>query len=120
MDGAKVKVEGVPVRPRALTGVLLERALPSEGPDAVLVRVTAVGRRSGRSRKVRIGLVDTLDRQTGLTAMMRTTAFPSACIAWMLGRGMIDRPGVHEQESVVPVGRFVREMRRAGLAIKRS
>lgn len=120
MDGRRVGVEGQAVRPRALTSVLLERSLPSEGPDAVLVRVTAEGRRGGRKRKVRVGLVDTLDRKTGLTAMMRCTAFPSACIAWMLGRGIITRPGVHEQESVVPVKRFVREMRRAGLAIKRS
>ena len=120
MDGRAVRVGGADVSPRALTGLLLERALPSSGPDAVLVRVTASGVRRGRRRRVRVGLVDTLDRRTGLTAMMRCTAFPSACIAWMLGRRLIDSPGVHEQESVVPVGRFVREMREAGLAIRRS
>jgi lysine 6-dehydrogenase len=120
MDGRAVRVEGRPVRPRALTGLLLERGLPSEGPDAVLVRVTAEGRRRGRRKRVRINLVDSLDRGTGLTAMMRCTAFPSACIAWMLGRGIIDAPGVHEQESVVPVRRFVREMREAGLRIRRA
>lgn len=119
MDGRTVRVGGQAVSPRALTGQLLERALPSRGPDAVLVRVTAEGVRAGRRRKVRIDLVDTFDRATGLTAMMRCTAFPSACIAWMLGRGLIDAPGVHEQESVVPVRRFVREMRDAGIGIRR-
>jgi lysine 6-dehydrogenase len=120
MDARPVRVDGTAVSPRALTGLLLERSLPSTGPDAVLVRVLAQGTRRGRHRRVRINLVDTHDPATGLTAMMRCTAFPSACIAWMLGRGIIDAPGVHEQESVVPVARFVREMRRAGLAIRRS
>ncbi|MBW2261503.1 MAG: saccharopine dehydrogenase NADP-binding domain-containing protein [Deltaproteobacteria bacterium] len=120
MDDRAVRLGGQAVRPRALTGLLLERGLPSQGPDAVLVRVSAEGVRGGRRRKVRINLVDTMDRRTGLTAMMRCTAFPSACIAWMLGRGLIDAPGVHEQESVVPVGRFVREMRGAGLRIRRA
>jgi len=111
---------GARVSPRALTGLLLEKHLPSGGPDAVLVRVTAAGKRRGRRVTVRIGLVDIFDRATGLTAMMRTTAFPSACIAWMLGRGIIARPGVHPQETVVPIRRFVREMRSAGLALRRS
>jgi lysine 6-dehydrogenase len=120
MDRRTVRVDGRSVSPRALTGLLLERGLPSQGPDAVLVRVTAEGVTRGRRRKVRVNLVDTFDRATGLTAMMRCTAFPSACIAWMLGRGIIDAPGVHEQESVVPLRRFVREMRDAGLRIRRG
>jgi lysine 6-dehydrogenase len=120
MDSRTLRVGEVRVSPRAVTGALLEKRLPSDGPDAVLVRVTATGLRRRRRRRVRVSLVDRFDRVTGLSAMMRTTAFPSACIAWMLGRGIIARPGVHEQERVVDPARFVREMRRAGLAIRRS
>jgi lysine 6-dehydrogenase len=120
MSSDAVRVDGASVRPRALTNVLLEKHLPSGGPDAVLVRVTAEGASAGRRRRVQVSLVDRFDARTGLTAMMRCTAFPSACIAWMLGRGKICAPGVHEQESVVPIGPFVREMRAAGLAIRRS
>ncbi len=120
MDARPVKLGKVTVSPRELTGLLLERGLPDRGEDAVLVLVTADGRSGGRHRRVRIRLVDRFDRATGLFAMMRCTAFPSACIAHMLATGIITDRGVHPQELVVPIEMFIDRMRKAGLAIRKQ
>ena len=114
-----VEVGGARVGPRELTGLLVERSLPTNAPDAILVRVTADGRIGGRRRRVHITLVDRFDRRTGLSAMARCTAFPSACIAWMIAHGGVVQPGVHCQENVVPVQPLIAELRRAGLRIQR-
>jgi lysine 6-dehydrogenase len=114
------KVGDARVRPRALTAKLLEARLPHEGEDAVLVLVRAEKAGGPQRRRVRIQLIDRFDEETGLTAMARCTAFPSACIAWMIGQGVIDVPGVHAQESVVPARKFIAEMRKAGLRIRRA
>ena len=105
------------VVPRRVLGALLEKHLPLRGEDAVLVRVTVEGKRGGRRVRRVITLVDRYDRRTGLTAMMRCTAFPAACIASMLAGGVITRRGVFPQETVVPPRKFVAAMRRAGLAL---
>ena len=104
--------------PRELAGILFEKNLPRDGRDAVLVRVIARGTRKGRSSSVAVNLIDKMDRRTGLTAMMRCTAFPAACIAWMLAEGKITGYGVMPQEKAVPACAFVRAMRRAGLDIR--
>ena len=114
-----VRVDGsCAAAPRRIAGVLLEKNLPQEGEDAVLVRVIARGTRKGRKSSVAVNLIDMMNRRTGLTAMMRCTAFPAACIAWMLARGDITQYGVTAQEKAVPAGTFVRAMRRAGLDIR--
>ncbi|MFH1435877.1 MAG: saccharopine dehydrogenase C-terminal domain-containing protein [Pseudomonadota bacterium] len=104
--------------PRELAGILFENNLPQEGRDAVLVRVIARGTRKGRKSSVAVNLIDMMDRRSDLTAMMRCTAFPAACIAWMLAAGKITRRGVLPQEKAVPADAFVRAMRRAGLNIR--
>jgi lysine 6-dehydrogenase len=114
-----VEVGRVRVSPRELTGLLVERSLPTNAPDAILVRVTAEGEIRGRRQLVNITLVDRFDRRTGLSAMARCTAFPSACIAWMIAHGAVAKPGVHCQENVVPVRPLIAELRRAGLRIQR-
>ncbi len=111
---------GGAVSPRQLLGALLEQSLPGKGDDAVLVRVIVEGRSGGRRKRSVVDLFDRLDRRTGLSAMMRCTAFPAACIAQMLADGVIRERGVLRQEETVPSGRFVAAMRRAGLAIRIS
>lgn len=109
---------GRPVVPREFAGALFEKHLAFRGGDAALVRVTVEGRRRGRRTRRVVSLVDRMDRRTGLTAMMRCTAFPAACIVKMLADGVITARGVHRQEKVVPAAAFVSAMRAAGLDIK--
>jgi saccharopine dehydrogenase-like NADP-dependent oxidoreductase len=63
------------VKPRKVFGELLQRHLPADGPDYVLVRLEFAGRTNGESRRLRYDIIDKQDEATGMSSMMRTTAF---------------------------------------------
>src|SRR6478672_4577615 len=63
------------IKPRKVFGELLQQHLPADGPDYVLVRLDFVG---DEGKRLRYDIVDKLDEETGMSAMMRTTAFPAS------------------------------------------
>ncbi len=93
-----VKVNGHSVEPRSILKAVLEKNLSFDDPDLVLVRVTIEGEQGDASKTIIYEIVDRQDSKTGLTAMMRTTAFPAAIIAWMAASGQIEARGVVPQE----------------------
>jgi len=95
------------VRPRRLLGELLQRHLPADEPDVVLIRLAFRGRIKGENARLRYDIIDRFDERTGLSAMMRTTAFPASVIAQMMARGETTERGALPQELVVPPERFV-------------
>lgn len=60
------------------------------------------------------------DERTGLSAMMRTTAFPASIIAQMMARGETKGAGAIPQERCVPPERFVEELSARNIQIKES
>jgi len=62
-------------------------------------------------------LIDHANPETRHTAMMRTTGYPAAIIAGMLGRGEITERGAVVQELAVPGEAFLAELRARGLAV---
>ena len=119
------------VKPRKLFGDLLEKHLPADGPDYVLVRLEFKG--SGcRSPHVSKGIthdsngsdvliydiVDKLDESNGLSAMMRTTAFPASIIAQMMARGDVQARGATPQEIAIDPDKFVPELIRRNIRIQ--
>lgn len=114
-----IRVAGRSVCPRDLLGQLLVASLPSNAPDVVLVRVRLEGRtRRGARRRLLYEVRDRFDRRSGLTAMMRTTAFPASIAAQWLAQGRI-RPGVHSPETTLPPDEFLRELARRGVRVRR-
>lgn len=113
-------IDGTKVVPRELTVHLLTEHLAFDEPDVVLLRVTARGRQEGRTQEVRYQMIDHYDEKTGLSAMMRTTGFPIAQIAFMLATGRIAARGALPQESCVPTEEFLYDLRERGLTIERS
>ncbi len=107
MSGQEIEVDGARVRPRRVLAEMLTRLLPADGPDAVLIRVEFRGAREGRQQQLRYDIIDTYDEATGLSAMMRTTAFPASIIAQMMARGETAAKGAIPQERCVPPGPFV-------------
>lgn len=95
------------VTPRKVFGRLLEMHLPADGPDYVLVRVEVVG---DGGKRLRYDIVDKLDEATGMSAMMRTTAFPASIIAQMMARGDVLSRGATPQEKAIDADRFVAEL----------
>jgi lysine 6-dehydrogenase len=62
--------------------------------------------------------VDEYDRKTGLTSMMRTTAWPASIVLQMMANGVINKLGGIRQELDVPADLFLREMSRRGIRIR--
>lgn len=110
----------VKVKPRKMFGELLQKNLPADGPDYVLVRLDFVGKKDGAAKKLRYDIVDKQDEQTGLSAMMRTTAFPASIIAQMMAAGDVLERGATPQEKAIDPVKFVAELERRNIVVKES
>lgn len=111
------------VVPRKVFGELLQKHLPADGPDYVLVRLDLIGTRafssanSNERSRLRYDIVDRFDERTGLSAMMRTTAFPASIIAQMMARGDVFERGATPQEKAIDSDKFVAELERRSIRI---
>ena len=108
------------ITPRRVFAELLEKHLPADGPDHVLVRLEFVGTKNGDRKRLRYDIVDKLDERTGLSAMMRTTAFPASIIAQMMARGDVLMRGATPQEKAIDPDKFVSELERRNININIS
>lgn len=113
----KVHVNGQMIEPRTLFRTILENNLTFNEPDLVLVRVTVAGKSNDKEKTIRYEIVDRQDSRSGLTAMMRTTAFPAAIIAMMAASGQIESRGVRPQEEVVNSALFLNELRKRDIQV---
>ncbi|HSK72942.1 MAG TPA: saccharopine dehydrogenase C-terminal domain-containing protein [Pyrinomonadaceae bacterium] len=113
-------VDYVKVTPRKVFGELLQRNLPADEPDYVLVRLDFVGIKDSERKRLRYDIVDKFDEATGLSAMMRTTAFPASIIAQMMARGEVSERGATPQEKAIDAERFVAELERRNIKIKEN
>ena len=110
-------VDYAKVKPRKVFGELLQKHLPADGPDYVLVRLDFVGDKGGETRRLRYDIVDRQDETTGLSAMMRTTAFPASIIAQMMARGDVLEKGATPQEKAIDPDTFVAELQKRNISI---
>lgn len=113
----EIVADFVKVKPRKVFGELLSKHLPADGPDYVLVRLDFVGKKGGEAKKLRYDIVDKQDEETGLSAMMRTTAFPASIIAQMMARGEVLMRGATPQEKAIDTEKFVTELERRNIKI---
>ena len=105
------------VKPRKVFGKLLQLHLPADGPDYVLIRLDFVGGKNGETKRLRYDIVDKHDEVTGLSAMMRTTAFPASIIAQMMARGDVLVRGATPQEKAIDPEKFVAGLERRNIKI---
>ena len=113
----EILVEFAKVTPRKVFGDLLQKHLPADGPDYVLVRLDFVGSKNGETKRLRYDIVDKQDEAIGLSAMMRTTAFPASIIAQMMARGEVLERGSTPQEKAIYPQKFVSELERRNIKI---
>jgi saccharopine dehydrogenase-like NADP-dependent oxidoreductase len=97
--------------------VLAERLVDPDD-DVVLVRIEAGGPDGKGWLRHVFELIDHAHAETGHTAMMRTTGFPAAIVAEMLGRGQIAGRGAVPQELAVPGELFLAALKARGFAIE--
>lgn len=115
----EVVADFLKVKPRKLFGELLQKHLPADGPDYVLVRLDFVGRKKNSDEigRMRYDIVDRHDEKTGLSAMMRTTAFPASIIAQMMASGEVLTRGASPQEKAIEADKFVAEIERRNIEL---
>ena len=113
-DTRPVKVGAANLAPRELLLELLRKRLTDEDRDVVLMRVTA----SKGDKSVRFQMIDRGAPKRGISAMMRTTAFPAAAVAWMLGTGRIVRKGALPQETCLPAEEYLAQVAARGIKIE--
>jgi len=113
----EIVVDFQKVKPRKVFGELLQKHLPADGPDYVLVRLDFVGTKGGETKLLCYDIVDKQDEATGMSAMMRTTAFPASIIAQMMARGDVLSRGATPQETAIDPEKFVTELTRRNINI---
>jgi lysine 6-dehydrogenase len=109
-------VDGVTVKPRRVLGDLLVQHLPHDEPDVVLVRVEF----AGGGKRLRYDIIDRFDPETGLSAMMRTTAFPASIVALMMARNQTTSRGALPQERCIPPQLFMEELAKRNIDVQIS
>jgi len=101
------------IRPRELTANLFLEKLSGEEPDVTIMRVEA----HRKKHVLAYTMVDEYDKKTGITSMMRTTAWPASVVLQMMVSGVISKRGGIRQELDVPTDTFLWEMSRRGVQI---
>jgi lysine 6-dehydrogenase len=115
-DAIEVKKQRVVPRDVAIA-LMGPRLLDRGAPDMVVMRVVVSGRKSGSARTLAWELVDRMDEQLGLTAMMRTTGYSLAITGLMQARGGI-APGVHTPDECVPAEPYLAELAARGVVVR--
>lgn len=110
----KRRLKSGEVSPRELTSHLFLEKLSGDEPDVTVMRIEA---HAGK-RVLSYTMIDEYDRRTGLTSMMRTTAWPASVVLQMMGNGTIAKRGGIRQELDVPADIFLREMSRRSVKIR--
>jgi lysine 6-dehydrogenase len=116
----ELDVDETKIKPRKVFGELLQRNLPADESDYVLVRLEFVGKTNGETKRLRYDIVDQFDEATNLSAMMRTTAFPASIIARMMAKGEVVAHGATPQEKAIDAEKFVSELERRNIRIQEN
>ena len=125
----KIKIGKAEISPRELTAKLLCEKLAGNHADVTVMRVEAHEKRpsglrarfGGERREPRVlafTMVDRFDSKTGMTSMMRTTAWPAAVVVQMLASGEIAKRGGIRQELDIPAEAFLRAMHERGINLE--
>ena len=110
------KVGKLKIAPRKVMSKLFEEKFAGKEPDVTIMRIEA--HRGGRVDA--FTLVDKFDPATGMTSMMRTTAWPASIVTMMMAAGDISQRGAVYQETDVPAQLFLDEMAARGIRIEYS
>ncbi|MEE9440327.1 MAG: saccharopine dehydrogenase C-terminal domain-containing protein [Candidatus Thermoplasmatota archaeon] len=118
-DETKIPVGDMQVVPRELLASLLLEKLPINEKDVVLIKVLSRGMKNGKNLSLDYIVIDYYDGKNGITAMMRTTAYPISITAQMIERNMIKERGVFCSVEIVPPKPFFEELKKRNIIINK-
>ena len=71
----------------------------------------------GEKKTLAYEMIDYYDTMANISAMMRTTSFPTSIIAQMAVNGIITARGVVTPEACVPVDPLIKELRKRNIIV---
>jgi len=101
------------ISPRDVLLDALDRTLPRDAPDVVLIRVW----RDQIGKRTTLQITDT--QRDGFSALARTTAFPATALADLIARGVVDSPGVFSMNEAVRGETLLPELTSVGISVER-
>jgi len=110
VDEKTIDIKGNTFSRREVFERLLEETLAVEGEDVTLIRISAKGMVDGVEMERSYQSIEYGDKKNGLTAMMRTTAFPAIITLEMLMNERIKDKGVLRQELSIPPDLYIKEL----------
>ena len=100
-DEKPIEINAFSLPPRRLTAKLLElRLRKPKVKDVVLMKVEVCGFKENKRIRYVYHLLDRYDEKKGITAMARTTAYPTAIIAQLTLKKLIAEKGVVPPEKI--------------------
>jgi len=119
-DKNKIKIGKQKIIPREVLSNLLLKNLPKNEEDVVLLKVTSEGIKNKITKKIKYTMIDYYDKTNKITAMMRTTAYPTSIIAQMIEKGLINKSGVYCPHEIVLCKPFFKDLKRRNIIIKKN
>ncbi|RLG43290.1 MAG: saccharopine dehydrogenase [Thermoproteota archaeon] len=122
-DEKQIVVDGVNVSPRKVTAKLFEQKLRMPTvKDLVALKVEVSGVKNGKKARYAYHLLDFYDEKSGVTAMARTTAYPTSITAQLMLKGMLKVKGVIPPEKMGMNDKFfslfLNELKKRGISIE--
>ncbi len=99
---------------------LLKKKLPSTGQDVVLMKVWIIGTINNQQKSLMYEMIDYYDDKLNISAMARTTSFPTSIIIQMVMDGRITARGVLPPEQSVPLVPLIEELKKRNIVIIES
>lgn len=124
-DEEQVSLDGVNLPPRTITIKLFEQRLRKpEVKDITAMKVEVSGLENGRPKRYVYDMLDRYDTSRGVTAMARTTAYPTSIAAQLILKKAIKRKGVVPPETLGTgpdfFNAFLNQLEKRGLEISQE
>ncbi len=99
-----------------ISAKIMEQWLPQQlVTDEEIIRVDLLGKKSGKKRQI---VMDAIAKSRDkIPAGTYDTGIPASIITIMIGRGIIDKTGVHPSESCIPPIEFFKELYKRGIEV---
>jgi lysine 6-dehydrogenase len=95
LESRPITYRGKKIIPKDFVGqILTDRLALRDERDLTLLRVDIIGRRKGSFAHTRSEMIDHFDKGRVMTSMARTTAFPCAATALLLGNNRVSSKGL--------------------------
>lgn len=125
LDETPIDLGKVQLSPRKLTVKLFEdRLTRPEIPDLLVMKVEVGGIKQDNRIRFVYSLLDRYDEKQGVTAMARTTGYPTSIVAQMIAHNMIEEKGVVPLEKLGDkeeiFNHIMEELKRRRIEIKGS